>query len=35
MPGFTDLPKPEPMVGQVVIKEKAFGINHAGMRMVC
>src|SRR5215469_824372 len=30
---FTDLPKPEPMVGQVVIKEKAFGINHAEMLM--
>lgn len=30
---FKDLPKPEPMVGQVVIKEKAFGINHAEMHM--
>ena len=30
---YTDLPKPEPMVGQVVIKEKAFAINHAEMHM--
>src|SRR5215469_1243136 len=30
---FTDLPKPEPMAGQVVIKEKAFAINHAEMHM--
>ncbi|HKF19265.1 MAG TPA: zinc-binding alcohol dehydrogenase family protein [Candidatus Dormibacteraeota bacterium] len=30
---YKDLPKPEPMVGQVVIKEKAFGINHAEMHM--
>jgi len=30
---YTDLPKPEPMVGQVVIKEEAFGINHAEMHM--
>ena len=30
---YKDLPEPEPMAGQVVIKEKAFGINHAEMHM--
>ncbi|PGG98711.1 hypothetical protein AJ80_09484 [Polytolypa hystricis UAMH7299] len=28
-----DVPKPEPKVGEVVIKIKAFGINHAEMHM--
>ncbi len=29
----TDLPKPEPDVGDVVIAIKGFGINHAEMHM--
>src|SRR5262244_1249975 len=28
-----DIPKPEPLAGTVVIKIKAFGINHAEMHM--
>ncbi|BBU30360.1 alcohol dehydrogenase [Burkholderia sp. THE68] len=30
---FKDIPKPEPKEGTVVIKIKAFGINHAEMHM--
>jgi NADPH:quinone reductase-like Zn-dependent oxidoreductase len=30
---YKDIPKPEPMEGTVVIKIKAFGINHAEMHM--
>ncbi|MBN3457411.1 zinc-binding dehydrogenase [Mycobacterium sp. DSM 3803] len=30
---YTDIPKPEPMEGEVVIQIKAFGINHAEMHM--
>ncbi|MEV6227921.1 zinc-binding alcohol dehydrogenase family protein [Saccharopolyspora shandongensis] len=30
---YTDLPKPEPKAGQVVIEIKAFGLNHAEMHM--
>ncbi|WP_233886372.1 zinc-binding alcohol dehydrogenase family protein [Paraburkholderia flagellata] len=30
---FRDIPKPEPEIGTVVIKIKAFGINHAEMHM--
>jgi NADPH2:quinone reductase len=30
---YTDLPEPEPMLGQVVIEIKAFGLNHAEMHM--
>jgi NADPH2:quinone reductase len=30
---YKEIPKPEPMTGQVVIKIKAFGINHAEMHM--
>src|SRR5918992_2294580 len=30
---YTDLPEPEPLAGHVVIEIKAFGINHAEMRM--
>ena len=29
----TDVPKPEPKAGHVVIQIKAFGINHAEMHM--
>ncbi|OKH78694.1 alcohol dehydrogenase [Mycobacterium sp. SWH-M3] len=30
---YTDIPKPEPKEGEVVIQIKAFGINHAEMHM--
>src|SRR5215510_14087781 len=30
---YRDLPEPDPVVGQVVIKEKAFGLNHAELHM--
>jgi NADPH:quinone reductase-like Zn-dependent oxidoreductase len=30
---YTELPKPEPRVGEVVIQIKGFGINHAEMHM--
>lgn len=30
---YTELPKPEPEIGHVVIEIKAFGINHAEMHM--
>ena len=30
---YTELPEPEPLEGHVVIKIKAFGINHAEMHM--
>jgi len=30
---FKDIPKPEPKMGTVVIKVKAFGVNHAEMHM--
>ncbi|MFC7640737.1 alcohol dehydrogenase catalytic domain-containing protein [Streptosporangium lutulentum] len=30
---YKELPEPEPMAGQVVIKVKAFGVNHAEMHM--
>src|SRR5215831_9540943 len=30
---YKDIPKPEPMPGHVVIRIKAFGINHAEMHM--
>lgn len=30
---YTDIPKPLPRVGEVVIRVKAFGINHAEMHM--
>lgn len=30
---YTDIPKPEPSAGEVVIQIKAFGINHAEMHM--
>jgi NADPH:quinone reductase len=30
---YKELPEPEPIAGQVVIKVKAFGINHAEMHM--
>ncbi len=30
---YTEIPKPEPKVGHVVIEIKAFGINHAEMHM--
>ncbi|MEV0053567.1 zinc-binding alcohol dehydrogenase family protein [Saccharopolyspora shandongensis] len=30
---YTDLPKPEPKAGHVVIRIKAFGLNHAEMHM--
>ncbi|TFW18657.1 zinc-binding dehydrogenase [Duganella callida] len=30
---YKDIPKPEPKAGMVVIKIKAFGINHAEMHM--
>lgn len=30
---YTDIPKPQPKVGEVVIAVKAFGINHAEMHM--
>lgn len=30
---YTDIPKPEPKAGEVVIKIKGFGINHAEMHM--
>lgn len=30
---YTDIPKPEPKAGEVVIQIKAFGINHAEMHM--
>src|SRR5262249_22843217 len=30
---YKELPEPEPIAGQVVIEEKAFGINHAEMHM--
>lgn len=30
---YKDIPKPEPKAGHVVIKIKAFGINHAEMHM--
>jgi NADPH:quinone reductase-like Zn-dependent oxidoreductase len=30
---YKDIPKPEPLVGHVVIQIKAFGINHAEMHM--
>lgn len=30
---YKEIPKPEPMDGQVVIQVKAFGINHAEMHM--
>ena len=30
---YEDLPKPEPIAGQVVIRVKAFGLNHAEMHM--
>ena len=30
---YTELPKPTPEAGEVVIKIKAFGINHAEMHM--
>lgn len=30
---YKDIPKPEPLAGQVVIRIKAFGINHAEMHM--
>ena len=30
---YTDIPKPLPKVGEVVIEVKAFGINHAEMHM--
>jgi NADPH:quinone reductase len=30
---YEELPEPEPIAGHVVIKEKAFGINHAEMHM--
>ena len=30
---YKELPEPEPIAGHVVIKEKAFGINHAEMHM--
>jgi NADPH:quinone reductase len=30
---YTDIPKPEPETGEVVIQVKGFGINHAEMHM--
>ncbi|WP_273733915.1 zinc-binding alcohol dehydrogenase family protein [Mycolicibacterium septicum] len=30
---YTDIPKPEPKAGEVVIQIKGFGINHAEMHM--
>ncbi|MGV9801059.1 zinc-binding alcohol dehydrogenase family protein [Mycobacterium sp. NPDC003449] len=30
---YTDIPKPEPEAGEVVIQVKGFGINHAEMHM--
>jgi NADPH:quinone reductase len=30
---YTDIPKPRPMDGEVVIKVRGFGINHAEMHM--
>ena len=30
---YKDIPEPEPEAGHVVIKIKAFGINHAEMHM--
>ncbi|MGH3644000.1 MAG: zinc-binding dehydrogenase, partial [Mycobacterium sp.] len=30
---YTDIPKPRPKVGEVVIAVKAFGVNHAEMHM--
>jgi len=30
---YTDLPEPEPLAGHVVIKIKAFGLNHAELHM--
>jgi NADPH:quinone reductase len=30
---YKDIPKPEPLAGHVVIRIKAFGINHAEMHM--
>ncbi|MGH3723653.1 MAG: zinc-binding alcohol dehydrogenase family protein [Mycobacterium sp.] len=30
---YTDIPKPLPKIGEVVIKVKGFGINHAEMHM--
>src|ERR1700740_1273866 len=30
---YTDIPKPRPKDGDVVIKVKGFGINHAEMHM--
>jgi NADPH2:quinone reductase len=30
---YTEIPKPRPRVGEVVIAVKAFGINHAEMHM--
>jgi NADPH2:quinone reductase len=30
---YTDMPKPEPKAGEVVIRIKGFGINHAEMHM--
>jgi len=30
---FKELPEPEPVAGQVVIRVKAFGINHTEMHM--
>ena len=30
---YKEMPKPEPIAGQVVIKVKAFGINHAEVHM--
>jgi NADPH:quinone reductase-like Zn-dependent oxidoreductase len=30
---YKDIPEPEPLAGHVVIKIKAFGINHAKMHM--
>src|SRR5580692_9928336 len=30
---YRDIPKPEPMEGTVVIRVKAFGLNHAEMHM--
>ena len=30
---YTDIPKPEPKAGEVVIQVKGFGINHAEMHM--
>ncbi|MDF3342037.1 zinc-binding alcohol dehydrogenase family protein [Mycolicibacterium septicum] len=30
---YTDIPKPEPKAGEVVIQVKGFGVNHAEMHM--